>query len=104
MKVIRDLICVTKDELKDAAKAANLAMKYKGIDQASAEIFAAIAKQKLDNAAGMLHNREVALIKEYNSSGKTAPAAMQAVWDWEHEQLMEDVTEIGMMLKTYRDT
>ena len=44
------------------------------------------------------------MYKEYNSSGKTAPAAMQTVWDWEHEQLMEDVTEIGMMLKTYRDT
>ena len=103
MKIIRDMICVSKDELKDAAKAARMAMKYKGVDNTSADIFANIAKQKLENANGILHSREVSLIKEYNASGKTAPAAMQAVWDWEHEQLMEDAVEIEMMLKTYRE-
>lgn len=102
MKVIKDLVCVGKDELKDAERAIKLAMQYKGVDDTTAEIFATIAKQKYDNATVLIHGREVSLIKEHKAKGKEVPAAMQAVWDWEHEQLMEEATEIAMMMKTYR--
>ena len=27
---------------------------------------------------------------------------MQAIWDYEHEQLMEDAAEVGVVLKTYK--
>ena len=103
MKVIRDIVYVLKDELKDARKAVQMAAKYKGIDNATAEVFATVAKQKLDNATGMLHTRAVGIIKEHKAAGHEVPAVMQAIWDYEHENLMEDAAEIGMMMKTYRE-
>lgn len=102
MRVIRDLVYVIKDELKDARKAANFAAKYKGLDPATAEVFANVAKQKLDSATGALHGRAIALIKAHKASGKETPPVMQAIWDYEHEQLMEDAAEVGVVLKTYK--
>lgn len=102
MKVIRDLVKVTKDELKDAERSLKMAMEYKSIDNATAIVFATIARQKIDNATGILHARQVALIKEHKSAGKEVPPAMQTIWDWEHEQIMEDVAYMESLMAQYK--
>lgn len=72
-------------------------MAHKETDKHLADMYAELARQELDHA-GMEHEQAVRLIKEY---GKEPPAAMQAIWDWEHEQMIEEESEIRVMLEMY---
>jgi len=38
-------------------------------------------------------------IKEQTASGVTPPVAMQAVWDWEHEHMIEHKSKVESILK-----
>ena len=45
----------------------------------------------------MLHAQAERLIKAYMDKGETPPPAMQAVWDWEHEKMIDTRARIKMM-------
>lgn len=38
------------------------------------------------------------MIHEHTAKGHEAPVAMQAVWNWEHERMVEETAHIKMLL------
>ena len=49
-----------------------------------------------------LHAQAVRYIRKAQDAGVEVPAAMQAVWDWEHTKSMEHVAKIKMLLPTLK--
>lgn len=41
-------------------------------------------------------------IKAQKASGYEAPASMQAVWDWEHDKMVDTTARVKTMLSMYR--
>lgn len=50
------------------------------------------------NHADMLHGHAVRLIKAEKEKGIEAPASMQAVWDWQHEKMVDHIAKIKSLL------
>ena len=48
----------------------------------------------------MLHEQAIRAIKEQKATSAETPVAMQAVWDWEHEKMVDTVAKIKALLAT----
>ena len=46
-----------------------------------------------------LHAQVVRIIKAYRDAGNEPPVAMLAVWEWEHEKMIDNASRIKAMLK-----
>ena len=94
MIIIKDLCKMIREELDDAEKYAKEYILTQEKDARLADMFKRLAQSELEHA-NMEHNEAVRLIREY---GGTPPEGMQAVWDWEHELLMEKTAKIKSMI------
>ena len=101
MMIIKTLVCDIRDELEGAEHYAKLATKYKDEDPVLADNYAKMAEAELGHVYS-LHDQAMRIIKAHRAAGNVPPPAMQAVWDWEHEKMMDTVTRIKMMLEMYR--
>ncbi len=101
MKEIKLLVEDIREELEGAEHYAKLAAQYKTDDKALADTYATMASQEL-NHVDMLHAQAVRLINEQRASGVVAPASMQAVWDWEHELMVDKTAKIRALLDMYK--
>ena len=101
MKAIKTLVDNMRDEMHDASKYADLALKNKDDDRELSSMYMELAKQELDHS-DKEHAQAVRLINRFRDSGKTVPEAMQAVWDWEHEKLIEDRKAVEITLDLAR--
>lgn len=97
MKEIKCLVKLMHEELCDAEKYARLYQKYKDDDRQLAEMFKVLSGQELEHM-NMEHQQAVRLIRQFRDSGKEAPAEMMAIWDWEHEQMIEQEQDVRIML------
>lgn len=89
MKQIKELAQNMEEELHDAHKYAEMALKYKGDDNSLAQMYYELSRQELEHSKKE-HEQAARLIAEYKVKGNEVPAAMQAVWDWEHERMIDD--------------
>lgn len=104
MKIIKHLVEDIQEELEGAEHYAKLATQYKEDDRTLADTYAKLANVELDHV-NALHEQVVRIIKEWKAtSGKETPAPMQAVWDWEHEKMVDTESRIKTMLSMYRGT
>lgn len=101
MKQIAIIAKDIREELEGAEHYAKLATMYKDTDKTLADTYATMASQELVHVDA-LHGQAVRLIREFRAEGNTPPAGMQAVWDWEHEKMVEDMTRVKMMLDIYK--
>lgn len=102
MKIIKEIVENLKDELGSAEHYAKLATRYKDEDKALAENYAKMAEAELGHV-NALHAQAVRVIKDWRTySGKEPPAAMQAVFDYEHDNMIEKVARIKTLLSMYR--
>lgn len=101
MKEIKYLSEYIQEELEDAEKYAKAALRYKDVDREFSQVFAELSKQELAHSE-TLHHQAVRLIKSQTDKGVTVPASMQAVWDWEHDKMMDRTAKIKQMLDMYR--
>lgn len=99
MKQIKMLCKMIREELEDACKYSKEALCHKEDDKDLAEMFYKLANQELDHA-DMEHSQVVRLIKAY---AKAPSEAMQAVYDWEHEQMIEMKSEIKTRLEMFKN-
>lgn len=95
MKEIKYLVEEIKEELEGAEEYAKHALQYKWDDRTLSETLVAIATQELSHVDA-LHTQAVRLIK---ASTDKPPAAMQAVWDWEHERMMDKTAKVKALLE-----
>ena len=98
MVEIKDIVKSIKKELKDAERYAMLALKVKDTDRELAQGYADLARKELGDS-DWLHNQAVRLIRAKRASGVEPPAAMQAVWDYEHEQTIEQTADVRRIIE-----
>lgn len=101
MKEIKMLAGHIREEMNDAETYAKLALRYKDDDRNLSQTFEKLAEQELDHA-DMLHAQASRLIKERKENGETPPVAMSAVWSWEHENMMDCVARVKVLLAELR--
>lgn len=99
MHIIKLLCKKTKDELHDAHHYIKDAILYKESYPELAETFYTISKQECEHS-DMIHTQAVKMIKSY---GKEAPREMQAIWDYLHEELIDEKAEIKRLQSIYRE-
>ena len=97
MKEIKHIVEDIKEELEGAEHYAKTAANLKDINSSDAGAYADMARQELTHVDN-LHKMAVRAIERQKSSGVVVPPAMQAVWDWEHEKMMDKVARIKMLL------
>jgi hypothetical protein len=101
MKEIKYIAERIREELEDAEGYAKHALKYKDGQRDFANALADLAKQELAHSE-ILHTQAVRFIKAQREVGIVPPAAMQAVWDWEHELMIEKSAHIKHLLDMLR--
>lgn len=97
MKEIKLLSKHIREELQDAENYAKLALRYKDDDRSLSQAFEKLAGQELDHA-DILHAQAARLIKDKKENGTEPPASMLAVWNWEHENMIDCVSKIKILL------
>lgn len=97
MKDIKYIVKQIREELEGAESYAKAAAKLKETRGSDASTYAEMARQELGHV-DCLHKMAVRLIEKAKADGTTTPPAMQAVWDWEHEQMIDRVARIKSLL------
>ena len=90
MRAIKELVRNISAELDDASAYIDQALKYKDEDRDLAEMYYNLSRGEMEHA-DQEHNQAVRIIKAYTGE---VPAAMKAVWDYEHERMIDDQTKI----------
>ena len=101
MEEIKMLAENIREELEDAEKYAKCAAKYKDTDRELSSTFYTLAGEELGHME-KLHAQAARIIKAYKDKGHEAPAAMQAIWDWEHEKMIEHTAHVRHLLESAR--
>lgn len=99
MRKIAEIVKNMKWELNKAEHYADLAIKYKDEDKSLSSTYKGIATTKLSHV-DTFHTQATRTIADHKAAGKTAPAGMQAIWDWEHEQIMHQYAEVKALIDT----
>lgn len=97
MKEIKELAHQIRDELDVAEEYAKDAVKLKDTSSTDSASYAKMARDELDHA-DTLHKMAVRAIDKAKEGGTSVPTAMQAVWDWEHENMVDRMAKIKTML------
>lgn len=102
MKIIKELADHIKEEIADAMEYAEEALKYKEDRPELAKTVYNISMQELEHMS-LLHDQAARIIEEYRKTKGDPPAAMQAVYDYLHEQNIRAVKEVRVMQAMYRE-
>lgn len=101
MKILEVLINKMNDTLEEiefyATKAHSLKQEYKSL----ADTYIKVADMHIDIYT-MLHDRVIELINEEKRKGVAVPPEMLAIWNYEHEKLVKDFSEVKFMVEDYK--
>ena len=92
MLIIKKLSKMIKEEICDAEKYANCALKYKDEDKALADAFYNLASDELKHM-NILHEQVVRIIGEYRNKNGSPPEAMQALLGGDYKPIEREQPE-----------
>lgn len=101
MKVLKHLIEKADDTLEEVEWYAEKALHYKTEHKQLADVYNKIADMHIQ-IYDMLHKQMVELIDEHKRMGHNPPAEMLAIWEYEHEKLIEEFSEAKVMVDEYK--
>ena len=98
MEIIKKLSNMIAEELEDAEKYAKCALMYKDERPSLSRLFFTLSNEEMDHM-NRLHEAVVNIIKDYREENGEPPASMLAVYEYLHEQQIEEAAEV----KKYQD-
>lgn len=101
MLIIKKLSGMIKEEIQDAEKYARCALNHKESDKTLADTFYTLANEELKHME-MLHTQVVRIIDDHRKAKGNPPAEMQAIYDYVHEEQIEAVKEVKILLAMYK--
>ena len=102
MKIIQKLSTMIEDEIKDARKYAECALKHKEDDPQLADTFYRLSGEEL-NHMNLLHGEVADKIDKYRREHGEPPEAMQAVYNYLHERQIEAVAEVKNLRSMFKE-
>ena len=93
MKIIKCLSELIEEELNDAQKYVDLAIKWKQEEPETAELFYTLSTEEMGHA-DKLHQEEKDLISEYRDKNGEPPKDMMVLYEYLHEKHIGRATEI----------
>lgn len=101
MKKIETLSKQIRAEIKDAKKYIECALKNKESEKDLADLYYTLAAEEMGHM-DKLHNAVTKEIAKFKASGKEVPPVMQEIWNWQHGEIIEESTEVKLMIEMYR--
>ena len=93
MKIIKKLSEYISEEVSDAKKYAECAVKYKSEYPELSKLFLSLSGEEMGHME-RLHRAVTELIEKYRREHGEPPAAMLAVWEYKHEEHIEAAEEV----------
>ena len=101
MKIIKCLSELISEELDDAGKYIDLALKWKDTDQRAANLFSELSDEEMGHME-RLHRLATDKITKYRAEKGDPPADMMAVYNYLHEKHVEKAAEIRIKQNMYK--
>lgn len=101
MKIIKCLAELIEEELDDANKYIDLAMKWRQEEPDTADLFYELSTEEMGHSE-KLHEEVQELIEEYRKENGEPPKDMMVLWDYLHEKHIETATRIRVKQGIYK--
>ena len=102
MKIILCLMEHIEEELNDADKYIELAMKWKDEDRSAADLFSELSEEEIGHME-RLHRQALDEIEQYRAQNGSPPAGMQELYDHMHKKYTKRAMEIRVKQGMYRE-
>ena len=101
MKIIKCLSEKIEEEIDDAGKYIDLALKYKSEMPDTADLFYELSTEEMGHV-DKLHEEVVELIEEYRKESGEPPKDMMTLYDYLHERHIADATQVRVKQGMYK--
>lgn len=102
MRIIKKITEQISEELCDAEKYIKCAMNQKSDFPQLADVYYKLSNEELGHA-NALHDQAVRLIDEWKKKmEKEPPDYMKEMWNEEHDEFIEEMAEIKVMIDMYK--
>jgi len=101
MKIIKCLSELIEEELHDADKYIDLAMKWKADEPDTADLFYELSTEEMGHVE-KLHEEVKELIEEYRKEHGEPPKEMMVLYEYLHDKHIADATHIRVKQGIYK--
>ena len=101
MKIIKCVNELIEEELSDAQKYIDLAMKWKNEEPDTADVFYELSLEEMGHV-NKLHDEVKELIAEYRKENGEPPKDMMTLYDYLHERHIGEATKIKIKQGMYK--
>lgn len=103
MKIIQKITDLIHEEISDAKHYAKLAIEVKEEFPSLAQVFYTLSTQEEGHQAA-LHSEVVKIIEHYRRTNGQPPAEMLAVYNYLHQQAIDQQAEVRRYQDIYKNT
>lgn len=101
MKEMKEVALDIREMLEEAECYAREANKHKTQFPELARLYNQISQNRVSEING-LHEQVTTLIERAKRDGQEVPASMLAIWDWEHDLMLEAMADVKRLQDMYK--
>lgn len=101
MIIIKKLVKMIDEELHDAKKYAECALKMREEHPSLAAVFYTLSTEEMRHMS-ILHQEVVKIIDAYRKEHGDPPPAMLAIWEYKHEEHIDEAEEVNVLQGMYK--